>query len=187
MEEGYCTNEDFNMEFINGRLYFIKDEFFTYIGDEYLKVNKETTKRPHYYAFKDNSTGLLWVIPCSSKISKYKDIIEKKREHNKKHDHIKIIKVNGIEEAFLFQDMFPITEKYISDPYIKQNAFMQIKDKKKLTYIEKNAKNIINLLRHGIKFTPTQPDIMRIEKILINDLKSEKHHDSNINIYKDTK
>lgn len=162
------------MNFVNGRLYFIKDEFFDYIGEEYLKANKETTKRPHYYAFRDLSTSLLWVIPCSTQIEKYKNIIQKKIDNNKKHDHIKIIKVNGIEQAFLFQDMFPITEKYILNPYIKQDVFMEIKDTKKLADIEKNAKNIINLMRRGVKFTPTQPNIMRIEKILIKELESEK-------------
>ena len=70
--------------------------------------------------------------------------------------------------------MFPITEKYILNPYIKQDVFMEIKDTKKLADIEKNAKNIINLMRRGVKFTPTQPNIMRIEKILIKELESEK-------------
>lgn len=172
------------MDFVNGRLYFIKDEFFDYIGEEYLKANKETTQRPHYYAFRDISTNLLWVIPCSTKIDKYKNIIQKKKENNKKHDHIKIIKVNGIEQAFLFQDMFPITEKYILNPYVKQEAFMEIKDTKKLADIEKNAKKIINLMRRGVKFTPTQPDIMRIERILIQELEAEKQNNSKTN--KDT-
>ena len=103
------------MDFVSGRLYFIKDEFFDTVGEEYLKMNKEDTQRPHYYAFKDSSTGLLWVIPCSRQVVKYKAIIEKKKKYGKKHNHIQIIKVNGIEQAFLFQDMFPITEKYIKN------------------------------------------------------------------------
>ena len=162
------------MDDINGRLYFIKDEFFDFIGDKYLKANKEATQRPHYYAFKDNNTDLLWVIPCSSQIEKYKAIIKKKSANHKKHNHVQIIKVNGIEQAFLFQDMFPIIEKYIMNPYIKQAAFMEIRDKKKLSYIQDNANKIINLMRRGIKFTPTQPDIIRIEKILIEELNAEK-------------
>ena len=105
---------------------------------------------------------------------KYKDIIQQKINKNKKHDHIQIIKVNGIEQAFLFQDMFPITEKYIMNPYIKQNTFMQIKDKKKLLFIESNAMKIINLMRHGVKFTPTQPDVIRIEQMLIEELQEQK-------------
>lgn len=156
--------------FVDGRLYFIKDEFFDFIGDKYLKANKENTQRPHYYTFKDYSTGLLWVIPCSRQVSKYKKIIENKKKAGKRHNHIQIIKVNGIEQAFLYQDMFPIVNKYIKNPYIKQNVFMEIKDPKKLSAIEDNAKSIIKLMRHGVKFTSTQPDIIRIEKLMIEEL-----------------
>ena len=157
------------MNFVSGRLYFIKDEFFDIVGDKYLKMNKEDTQRPHYYAFKDSSTNLLWVIPCSRQVDKYKKIIENKEKSGKKHNHIQIIKVNGIEQAFLYQDMFPIIEKYIKNPYIKQKAFMEIKDPKKLSAIEDNAKDIIKLMRHGIKFTPTQPDIIKIESLMLKE------------------
>ena len=159
------------MDFVSGRLYFIKDEFFDTVDEEFLKMNKEDTQRPHYYAFKDESTNLLWVIPCSKQVDKYKQIIEKKKKTNKKHNHIQIIKVNGIEQAFLFQDMFPIIEKYIKNPYIKQKVFMEIKDPKKMSEIEDNAKGIIKLLRHGVKFTPTQPDSIKIEQLMIQELK----------------
>ena len=158
------------MDFVSGRLYFIKDEFFDAVGEKFLKMNKEDTQRPHYYAFKDGLTGLLWVIPCSKKVGKYEQIIEKKKKENKKHNHIQIIKVNGIEQAFLFQDMFPIIEKYIKNPYIKQNSFMEIKDPKKLSAIEDNATDIIKLMRHGVKFTPTQPDSIKIEQLMIQEL-----------------
>ena len=167
------------MEFVSGRLYFIKDEFFETVGEEYLKMNKDDTQRPHYYAFKDSSTNLLWVIPCSRQVDKYKAIIEKKKKNGKKHNHIQIIKVNGIEQAFLFQDMFPIIEKYIKNPYIKRKVFMEIKDPKKLSAIEDNAKDIIKLMRHGVKFTPTQPDSIRIETLMIEELNKETNKDTN--------
>ena len=76
--------------------------------------------------------------------------------------------------------MFPITEKYILNPYIKQDVFMEIKDLKKLAAIEKNAKKIINLVRRGVKFTPTQPNIMRIEKILAEESGNQNQPDSNL-------
>jgi hypothetical protein len=161
-------------EFVAGRLYFIKDDFFEFVGDEYLKMNKQDTQRPHYYAFKDSNTSLLWVIPCSRQIDKYKKIIKGKEKAGKKHDHIQIIKVNGIEQAFLYQDMFPIIEKYIKNPYIKQDVYMEIKDPKKITAIENNARTIIKLMRHGIRFTPTQPDIIRIEKLMIAELQKDR-------------
>lgn len=160
-------------DFVSGRLYFIKDEFFEVVDEKYLKTNKGDTQRPHYYAFKDSFTELLWVIPCSSQVEKYKKIINNKEKNGRKHNHIQIIKVSGIEQAFLFQDMFPIIEKYIKNPYIKQNAFMEIRDPKKVSAIEKNAKEIIKLLRHGVKFTPTQPDLVRIEKLMIEELNKD--------------
>lgn len=69
--------------------------------------------------------------------------------------------------------MFPILEKYIKNPYIKQNAFMEIRDPKKILAIDKNAKEIIRLMRHGVKFTPTQPDSVRMEKIMIEELNKD--------------
>lgn len=158
------------MDFISGRLYFIKDEFFEIVGEEYLKMNKDDTQRPHYYTFKDEDTNLLWVIPCSKQVDKYKQIIQNKINKGKRHNHIQIIKVNGIEQAFLYQDMFPTLEKYIKNPYIKQSTYMEIKDPKKISSIENNAKEIIKLIRHGVKFTPTQPDVLKIEHMMIEKL-----------------
>ena len=161
------------MEIVGGRLYFIKDEFFEAVGEQYLKMNKNDTKRPHYYAFRDKETKLLWVIPCSRQTDKYKSIIRNRMNNGKKHNHIQIIKVNGIEQAFLYKDMFPTIDKYIENPYIKLNVYMEIRDPKKLEAIENNAKNIIKLMRHGVKFTPTQPDIMRIEQIMQKELEKD--------------
>jgi hypothetical protein len=156
-------------DIVSGRLYFIKNEFFEFVSDSYLKRNKENTKRPHYYAFRDSNTNLLWMIPCSSQIDKYQRIIQDKISAGKKHDHIQIVKVNGIKQVFLYQDMFPIIGRYIEDEYIKQNAFMEIKDPKKISAIENNAKKIIKLMKHGVKFTPTQPDIIKIEQLMIRE------------------
>ncbi len=69
--------------------------------------------------------------------------------------------------------MFPTIDKYIENPYIKLNVYMEIRDPKKLEAIENNAKNIIKLMRHGVKFTPTQPDIMRIEQIMQKELEKD--------------
>lgn len=57
--------------------YIIKDKFFKDMDEPYLKGNKEAN-RPHYYCFKEDVTGLYWMIPLSSRIDKYKNIISKK-------------------------------------------------------------------------------------------------------------
>ena len=132
------------------------------MNDPFLKGNKEAN-RPHYYCFKEEKTGLYWMIPLSSKIEKYKRIMNRKLENGHQCDIIHIIKLdNGKESAFLIQDMFPITEKYIERKYTIANNHLILTSEHSANEIEKKAKKVINLLKKGIKFTPTQPNINKI-------------------------
>ena len=103
------------------------------------------------------------MIPLSSKIDKYRKIMENKIKNGKSCDIIHIMKLdNGKESAFLIQDMFPIVEKYIEREYkINVNHLMVTSDKA-AKEIEIKARKVIKMLRHGVKFTPTQPNVMRI-------------------------
>ena len=58
--------------------YVIKD-FFEKMEDPYLKSNKEGN-RSHYYCFKEDATGVYWMIPLSSHVEKYRKIIENKEK-----------------------------------------------------------------------------------------------------------
>lgn len=90
--------------------YAIKDKFFEDMKEQYLKSNK-LGRRLHYYCFEDSNAGIFWMIPLSSRIDKYKSIMEKKKAEGKPCDIIHIVKLdNSRESAFLIQDMFPITE-----------------------------------------------------------------------------
>ena len=67
------------MKIETGYLYHIKDEFFDIINDENLMTNHERgNKRPTYFTIRDND--ILWFIPLSSKVEKYKKIANKKIE-----------------------------------------------------------------------------------------------------------
>lgn len=104
------------MEIKPGYLYHIKDEFFQFITDKTLMSNKENGNyRPHYYLLKDKADPtLLWVVPISSKVEKYKIIIDKKVKRYGKCNTIIIgCLERDRENAFLIQNMFPVTEKYI--------------------------------------------------------------------------
>lgn len=158
------------MEIMIGSLYFVSDDFFAKIQDPYLKVNYEETKRPHYFAFRDSQTGLYWLVPCSSKIEKFERLVQKKLEQHKPTDTIKIVKVFGRKTVLLFQDMFPVIEKYIDGQYIKGGQPVRIADPKLIQELEKNARKIINLLHRGVRFTPTQPNIVKIEKVMLEEL-----------------
>ena len=67
------------MEIKTGYLYHIKDEYFDLINDETLMQNHERGRaRPTYFVIKEND--ILWFIPLSSKVVKYRNIMNKKIE-----------------------------------------------------------------------------------------------------------
>ena len=75
--------------------YIIKDRFFEDMPDPYLKGNK-AGNRPHYYCFEDTTTGIYWMIPLSSRIDKFRKIIEKKEQLGKHCDILHIVKLECI-------------------------------------------------------------------------------------------
>ena len=61
-----------------GYVYHIKDLYFDKAQDIKLMRNHEGgTYRPTYFCVKDEKTGLLWVIPMSSKTEKYLCFMQK--------------------------------------------------------------------------------------------------------------
>lgn len=142
--------------------YIIKEKFFEDMSDPYLKKNKAES-RPHYYCFEDMRTGLYWMIPLSSRIDKYKRIMEKKRKAGKPCDIIHIVKLDdNRESAFLIQDMFPITEKYIEREYTIAGNHLMLTSEHTARDIEQKARKVVGMLKRGIKFTPTQPNVIAI-------------------------
>ena len=147
-----------------GQFYFITNEFYK-IHDKEKKLmqNKETIDgisrdRPCFYAFPDrNNAAVLWCVPISSKIDKYKGIYNKKIENqrqrgvkNPKCNTICFGEVMGRERAFLIQNMFPITKTYIAGVYINKatHSVVRISELTEKEIIE-NALQILKLVFHG--------------------------------------
>lgn len=123
--------------------YIIKDEFFECMNDPYLKGNK-SGNRPHYYCLEDSSEGIYWMIPLSSRIDKYKRIMEKKEKNGKPCDILHIAKLdNNRESAFLIQDMFPITEEYIDRKYTICGKHLTLTSEHTVKEIERKAKKVM--------------------------------------------
>ncbi len=156
----FFHNEDMRMK--KTGFYVIKDKFFEDMSDPYLKKNKRES-RPHYYCFEDKNTGIYWMIPLSSRIDKYRRIMEKKEKTGKSCDILHIVKLdNNKESAFLIQDMFPITEDYIEREYTIGGNHLMLTSEHTVREIEQKAKKVLGMLKRGIKFTPTQPNVMAI-------------------------
>lgn len=127
--------------------YIIKDKFFEDMPDPYLKGNK-AGNRPHYYCFEDTNTGIYWMIPLSSRIDKYKGIVEKKAKAGKPCDIIHIVKLDDSREsAFLIQDMFPITEEYIEREYTIGGNHLMLTSEHTANEIEQKARKVIGMLK----------------------------------------
>ena len=142
--------------------YIIKNEFFEIMSDPYLKWNKGEN-RPHYYCFEEKNKEIYWMIPVSSRIDKYKNIIKEKKQEGKPCDILHIAKLdNDKESVFLIQDMFPITEKYIERKYTISGEHLRVTSQHTVREIDKKARKVLGMLKRGVRFTPTQPNIHSI-------------------------
>ena len=102
------------MEIKEGYVYHIKGSYFDFINDEKLMKNHEgNSTRPNYFCIKTENNEIMWFIPMSSKVEKYKSIVKDKISKYNKCDTIVIGNYRGRDHAFLIQNMFPITPKYI--------------------------------------------------------------------------
>lgn len=154
------------MKIEEGKFYFIKDEFFDKIEAQNLCLNKkEGNKRPCYYCFKDTKQeNIIWFLPISSKIEKYKKIYKEKKEKYGKVDNIVFGYVEGEERAFLIQNMFPTLQKYITEKYVKQKRDVMINKKLKIE-LKRKANKILTLVEKGYR-NLVFPDIIKIKESL---------------------
>lgn len=142
--------------------YFIKDAYFNEMKDPNLKWNKNE-KRPHYYRIQDAETGVYWMIPLSSRIEKYRKIVEKRESTGRRCDTVYITKLgDGRESAFLIQDMIPVTSDYIDREYTLGGIPFRLTSERAIRDIDIRAKRILGLIRNGIQFGTKQPDIKAI-------------------------
>ena len=154
------------MIIVENGFYIIDDQYFMDFPDPFLRGNHEEN-RPHYYCFREENSPILWVIPLSSRVAKYKAEIIKKRSAGKPCDVFHILEIAGNESVFLIGDMFPATEKYIKREYTIENIPLKLLDKHQISEINKRAKKVLNLIRREIRFNPTQPGVLVIEKQLM--------------------
>ncbi len=155
----------------NGHFYYITDQYFTDFPDPTLMQNKEMIAgkahdRPCFYAFKDSSTDLYWMIPFSSQVAKYRRYYEQKIKRYHRCDTIAFGHVLGYEKAFLLQNMCPVTADYIKNEYIdsRTNIPVRIDGAFEKELISK-ARRILALHRKGVHLI--FPDVLSIETALI--------------------
>ena len=151
------------MEIKTGYLYHIKDEYFDVVNDDSLMQNHERgKKRPTYFTIKDKN--ILWFIPISSKVDKYKKIIDKKIEHYGFCNTIIIRKIADEDAAILLQNAFPTLEKYIDHVHTIDGVPLRVPTDLQ-NEIKSLFKNMIGLKKRGTNLFFTDIDKLK-EKML---------------------
>ena len=159
------------MKVETGYLYHIKDEFFDKIKNKGLMINHEDGHtRPSYLAIKDKD--ILWFIPLSTKIQKYKTIIENKWRKYGKCKTILIKKIAGKEQTILIQNAFPTLEKYVKSIHTVEGRIVKISSAVKREIIS-DLKYMFSLKDDGLNLFFT--DIDSIKEIMLDELKMPIH------------
>ncbi len=107
---------------------------------------------------------IIWFVPISSKVEKYKAIYENKKKIRKKVYNFVFGKVLGKEKAFLIQNVFPTTEEYIESKYQNKKQDVEITEVLKQEIIDTSV-NVIKLAKKGISI-PFY-DIIEMKNILL--------------------
>ncbi len=160
-----------------GKLYKIKQEFFDTVAEPLMKLGSSPERRPHVLLFKDSGSDLYWFAPCSTRIDKYQDIIDRRTEQGKPTDTIKIMKTQGIKQAISLIDMFPVSEEYISAPFIKNKRHLGISKPQDMQDLNKSARFVLTQINSGNALSPTQPDALRIKEIMLDEQNLDMSHE----------
>ena len=159
------------MDIKEGYVYHIKNEYFEKVNDDTLMKNHENGKaRPTYFCVKNEKTNILWFIPMSSKVEKYKIIRDNKIKKYGNCDTILIKKFLGKNSVFLLQNMFPTIEKYVDHVHIVNGEETKVINRI-AKEIEENFNKLMILMKQGKKviFTDVENDM----KIMLKELKGD--------------
>lgn len=158
------------MKIQTGYIYHIKDSFFEKVNSKGLMINHENGHvRPTYFTIRDNN--ILWFIPLSSKVEKYKNIIDKKIQKYGSCRTILIRKIANKDSVILLQNAFPILEKYIDHPHMLNGKPLKVVNVLKKEILE-NFKYMLISKKAGLNLFFT--DIDKIKKIMLEELEQQK-------------
>jgi len=155
------------MEHNPGYVYHIKDSYFDAVQDSRLMRNHEGgALRPTYFCLRDDKTQLLWMVPMSSRVEKYRPFIARDLEKYGKCIKIVIGEYAQKDSVFLLQNMFPIVPKYIDHVHTIRHNAVPVNTRLQRV-ISQNFRELLRLQRRGIHIV--FPDIIRLERLMLDE------------------
>lgn len=134
-------------------------------------MDNKHENRPYYLAIAD-SNGIMWLIPISSKVDKYKAKIAADELKYGECLTCHIIRFMSEERAVLIGNMIPVIPQYIKGEFTIQNKHYVIRDEVSIKAIKKRCSRYLSLVR-AKKLYPVV-DIMRTEQVLLSKLHENK-------------
>lgn len=127
--------------------------------------NKEASvdglhRRPCFYSIADcKNPDIFWMIPVSSQVDKYKDLLVKKLKRYKVYDGLEFGYVQGREAAFLLQNICPVKKEHVVEEYINDMTGKSVSIPNDLKRsINAKARKIMNKYYQGTKIVITDLD-----------------------------
>lgn len=147
------------------RFYFLSDEYCEKFKNHGVMSNKEASndglhRRPCFYSVKDcNRPDIYWMIPVSSQVQKYRDILQMKLKKYSVYDGLEFGYVQGREAAFLLQNICPVKSEHIVEEYINESTGKSVQIPNDLKRkLNAKARKIMNRYYYGTRIVITDLD-----------------------------
>ena len=146
------------MKIKEGLVYHLKDEYFELTGDYGVKRKPDNGKSfPAYCCRKDDTSGLLWMIPMSTKIEKYEAVAEKELRKFGRCFSIVFGTFDARAVVFQVQETFPVLKKHILKPHTRKGGIVRV-DPALQEIIRYNFDKLMELYYEGINCVLTDID-----------------------------
>ena len=160
------------MELVQYGFYKIKDIYFAdFPNRDNRYMDNKHEARPYYLAVTDPS-GIIWLIPISSKVEKYRAKIATDEAKYGECLTCHIIRFMSEERAVLIGNMIPVIPQYIKGEFTIQDRHYVVHDESSIKAIKKRCSRYLSLVR-AKKLHPAV-DILGTEKILLDKLRQNK-------------
>jgi len=156
---------------ISGHFYFLSQQFFTDFPDPNILPNKQVNcsngGRPYFAAFEKDH--IWWMIPITSKRTKFENLYKQKIQKYGKCDTIVLADCFGTLGALLIQNMVPVVEAYIKCEYCNSqtNLPYRVSQATESTTIN-NSQKIYALVKTNPQSHLVFTNILSIETALKN-------------------
>lgn len=147
------------------KFYFLSDEYCEEFKNHGVMSNKEASigglhRRPCFYSVVDSKDpNIFWMIPISSQVDKYKEILKQKLKKYKVYDGLEFGYVQGREAAFLLQNICPVKIEHVVEEYINENTGKSVSVPNDLKRkLNAKARKIMNKYYDGTKIVITDLD-----------------------------